>query len=66
MSEISQVRSKGTILDIDIISGDLKPSNLKSGGFLKYENSDSMACSGVPNPAPFTMKIHIIKLILGL
>ena len=66
MSEISQVRSKGAILDTDVISGDLKQSNLKSDGFLKYENSEFMACSGVPNPTPFTVKINIFKVILGL
>ena len=57
--------SKGAILDIDIISGDLKQSNLKSDRILKHENNDLMACSGVPNPAPFTVKTNIFKLILG-
>ena len=56
--------SKGAFLDIDIIS-DLKQSNLKSARILKHENSDFMACSGVPNPAPFTVKTNIFKLILG-
>ena len=45
----------GAILDIDVISGDLKESNLKSDRFLKHENSDFMACSRVPNPAPFAV-----------
>ena len=57
--------SKGAILDIDVISGDLKQLNLKSDRILKHENSDFMACSGVPNPAPFTVKINIFKVILG-
>ena len=57
--------SKGAILDIDIISGDLKQSNLKSDRILKHENSDFIACSGVPNPAHFTMKTNMFKLILG-
>ena len=57
--------SKGAVLDIDIISGDLKQSTLKSDRFLKHENSDFMACSGVPNPAPFTVKTHIFQVILG-
>ena len=65
MSEILQVRSKSSILATDIISGDLKQSNLKSDRFLKHENSDCLACSGVPNPAPFTVKINIFKVILG-
>ena len=65
MSEISQVSSKGAVLDIDVISGDLKQLNLKSDRILKHENSDFMACSGVPNPAPFTLKINIFKVILG-
>ena len=55
----------GAILDMDIIAGDLKQSNLKSDRFLKHENSDFMACSGVPNPAPFTVKTNIFKVILG-
>ena len=55
----------GAILDIDVIAGDLKQSNLKSDQFLKHENSDFMACSGVPNPAPFTVNTNIFKLILG-
>ena len=58
--------SKGAILDTDVISAVLKRSNLKSDGFLKHENSDFMACSGVPNPTPFTVKIDIFKVILGL
>ena len=66
MTEISQVQRRGAILDIGVISGDLKQSNLKSIRFLKHENSDFMACSGVPNPAPFTVKINIFKVILGL
>ena len=53
--------SKGAILDIDIISGDLKQSNLKSDRILKHESSDFMACSGVSNPAPFTVKTNIFK-----
>ena len=57
--------SKGAILDIDIISGDLKQSTLKSDRFLKHKNSDFMACSGAPNPAPFTVKTNIFKVILG-
>ena len=57
--------SMGAIPDNDIISGDLKQSNLKSDRFLKHENSDFMACTGVPNPAPFTVKINIFKVILG-
>ena len=57
--------SKGAIFDIAIISGDLKQSNLKSDRFLKHENSDLMACSGVPNPAPFMVKTNIFKVILG-
>ena len=36
----SQLSSKGAILDIDIISGDLKQLNLKSDRILKYENSE--------------------------
>ena len=55
----------GAILDIEVISGDLKQSNLKSDQFLKYENSHFMACPGVPNPAPFTVKTSIFKVILG-
>ena len=55
----------GAILDIDIIAEDLKQSNLKSDRFLRHENSDFMACSGVPNPAPFTVKTNIFKVILG-
>ena len=54
--------SKGAIFDIAIISGDLKQSNLKSDRFLKR---DLMACSGVPNPAPFMVKTNIFKVILG-
>ena len=46
--------------DIDLISVDLKQSNLKSDRFLKHENSDFMACSGVPNPAPFRVKIYLL------
>ena len=65
MSEISQVRVKGAILDIDVISGHLKLLNLNSDRFLEHENSDFMACSGVSNPAHFTVKINIFKLILG-
>ena len=57
--------SKGANLDIGIISGDLKQSNSKSDRFLKQENSDFMACSGVPNPVPFTVKTNIFKVILG-
>ena len=57
--EISQVRSEAAIHDIGVISRDLKQSNLKSDRFLKPKNSDFMACSGVPNPAPFTVKINI-------
>ena len=60
------MRSKGAILDIDVISEDWKKSYLKSDRFLKHENSDFIACSGVPNPAPFTVKINIFKVILGL
>ena len=63
--EILQVRSKGAILDIDVISGDLKQLNLKSNRFLKQKNSDFMACSGVPNHVPFTVKTNIFKVILG-
>ena len=55
----------GAVLDIDVIAGDLNQSNLKSDRFLKHENSDFMACSGVPNPAPFTVKLNIFKVILG-
>ena len=55
----------GAILGIGIISGDLEQLNLKSDRILKYENSDFMACSGVPYPAPFTVKINIFKVILG-
>ena len=55
----------GAILDIDVISGDLKQSNLKSDRFLKLEiRNNFMACSGVPNPAPFTVKTNIFKVIL--
>ena len=54
------------ILDIDIISGDLKQSNLKPGRFLKHENNDFTACSKVPKPPPFMMKIKIFKVILCL
>ena len=64
MSENSQVMSKGTVLDIDVISEDFKQSNLKSDRFFKHENSDFMACSGVPKPAPFTVKTNIFKVIL--
>ena len=39
----------------------LKQSNLKSERFLKHENSDFMACSWVPNPAPFTVKNKCIQ-----
>ena len=56
---MSQVRSKGAFFDIDIISGDLEKTNLKSDRFLKHENSDVMAGSRVPNPTPFAMKINI-------
>ena len=62
---MSHVRSMGAILDIAIIAGDLKQSNLKSDQFLKHESSDFMACSGVPNPAPFTVKTNIFKVIQG-
>ena len=55
----------GAIPDIDVIAGDLIQSNLKSYRFLKHENSDFMACSGVPNPAPFTVKTNLFKVILG-
>ena len=55
----------GTILDIDVIAEDLKQSHLKSERFLKHENSDFMACSGVPNPAPFKVKTNLFKVILG-
>ena len=55
----------GAILDIDIIAGDLKQSNWKSDRFLKHENSDFMACSGVPNHAPFPLKTNLFKVILG-
>ena len=55
----------GAILDIDVISGDLKESNLKSDRFFKNENSDFMACSGVLNPASFKVKTNIFKVILG-
>ena len=55
----------GAIFDIDVISGDLKQSNLKSDRSLKHENSHFMACSRVPNPAPFTVKTSIFKVILG-
>ena len=55
----------GAILDIDVIAGDLKMSNLKSDRFLEHENSDFMVCSGVPNPAPFTVKTNIFKVTLG-
>ena len=65
-SEISQLRSKGTILGTDIISGDLKQSHLKSDRFLKLENSVFMAYSEVPNPASFAVKINIFKVTLGL
>ena len=65
MSEISQEMSKGAILDIDIISGDLKQSNLKTDQILKQENSDFMACSRVQNPARFTVKTNKFKVILG-
>ena len=66
MSEISHVRSKGAIRDIDTFSGDLKHSKFKSDRFLKHENSDFTVCFGVANPASFTMKINITKVILGL
>ena len=36
MSEISQVRSKGAFLDVDVVS-DLKQSNLKSDLFLSMK-----------------------------
>ena len=55
----------GAIFDIDVITVDLNQSNLKSDRFLKHENSDFMACSGVPNPAPLTVKTNIFKVILG-
>ena len=55
----------GAIFDIDVIVGDLKQSNLKSDRFLKHENSDFMACSGVTKPAPITVKTNIFKVILG-
>ena len=54
----------GAVLDIDIIAGDLKQSYMKSDRFLKHENSKFMACSRVPNPAPFTVKTNIFKIIL--
>ena len=66
MSEIFKVRSRGAILDIDVISGDLKQSNLKSDRFLKHENSDFVACSEERNPTPFTLKINIFKEILAI
>ena len=62
---MSQVSSKGVIFYIDVISGDLNQTNLKSDRFLKHGKSDFMACSGVPNHAPFTVKINIFKEILG-
>ena len=38
---------------------------LNSDQFLKPDNSDFTACSGVPNPAPFMVEINIFKVILG-
>ena len=55
----------GAIFDIDVITGDLNQSNLNSDRFLKHENSDFMACSGVPSPAPLTVNTNIFKVILG-
>ena len=59
-SEISLVTSNDVILDIDVISGDLKHMILKYDKSLKHDNSDFMVCSGVPKLAPFTVKINLI------
>ena len=65
-SEIQHGTSYGAILDVDVISVDLKQTILKFDIFLKHDISELTSCSGVVNFTLLKVKIKLFKVELDL